>query len=119
MDFFTKNLEILGSLYSPMYELTSILNTEDYDFENSEESYKVHIKACGVKKSDIDIQFQNKKLNVTIDFSNSKFTKNKETYSKILSDVDVNKITASLSNGILTIVLMKKEKVKPIKIKIE
>lgn len=91
------------------------------DVEDNEDSYVVTSELAGVAKEDIDVQFENDRLTISVDHKESDEQKgrnyvHKETRewsaarSVMLRDVESDSITAKLADGILTITLPKVEK---------
>ena len=88
------------------------------DVEDKEDSYVVTSELAGVDKGDIDVQFEDDRLTISIDHKESDEKKDRNYIHKetrewsatraiMLHDVDDDAITAKLDDGILTITLPK------------
>jgi HSP20 family protein len=109
-------------------EFKKILNSK-CDFDEFEDKYVIEAELPGVKKNEVDISFKNDVI--TISWSSKKENKKGKLKSKSersegsfirsfnVLGADNSKIDAKLENGILTIVLPKKENYKPKKIEIK
>ena len=119
-------------------EFENILNEENYqknqialDIIENLNSYEIHADLPGFTKKDINIETENNQL--VIQAKKDEKDKQKEKnylrkerrsiyYKRILSlgsEVDTQKINAKLEDGVLTILLPKKEKSLPSKINID
>ncbi len=78
--------------------------------------YLVSAELPGYKKSDISVEINDGKLNITAEKDGQN---QRKTSFSIKNDVDSKSISAKLEYGILTITLPKKEVTKPRKIKIQ
>ena len=110
----------------------------DYNFDfkkpivdalEEEEKYTLQIELPGFKKNDIKISIDDKKLIIETEVKSTqqkakyllqeRTRKNfKRTFS-LPSDIDKEKITAEIKDGILTVELIKNTEKKPIKIEIK
>ena len=93
-----------------------------YDVEVKDDSYILSVDLPGVGKSNIDIETRDGLLIVTGKRKNF-FEKNEKELElsrsfNLTKEVDVDKIEAHYENGVLNILLPKKEQVKPRKITI-
>jgi HSP20 family protein len=90
----------------------------------SDDEYKIEIAAAGLQKDDFSIEFNNGRLTVSAKKSeeaeNKKYVKREfnyagfsRTFSVPKQKVEDGKITASYENGVLNILLPKREEVKP------
>ena len=90
------------SYYNLINDVYSSLR--DYDIKENENGFEINLKIPGVKKEDIVLEVQDKKLKLEIKNDEYSFYNNKY----ILSDkLDVDNIKSKLLNGILTINLPK------------
>lgn len=99
------------------------------DIYESENEYVIKADMPGVRKENISITFDNNELNIdgSVDSDeNSKrnlkfreFTLHNFSRSfKVGNDIDPNRISANMNNGVLTLAMAKKEELKPKKIEI-
>lgn len=109
------------------YNLSEFFDTPHFGFgfdwenytttevEEFDDKFEAYIALPGVKKKDINLTVKNNLL--TLETKQNKDYKINTEFKKVwkLGDsIDVGKITVSLSSGILTIILPKKEEDKPI-----
>jgi len=99
------------------------------DIYETEEEYVIKAEMPGVAKDNIDVTLNNRELKITgrvngntTDGKNLKYSEFRlYDYNRrfnVGDDIDSDKMTAKLDNGILTLNLPKSEKVKPRKIDI-
>ncbi len=91
----------------------------------NDDSYRLELAAPGLKKEDFKISLDNEMLTISTEKKtentekNEKYTRKEFSYSSFLRSftlpdvVDAEKINASYDNGIMTLVLPKKEEAKP------
>ena len=90
------------------------------DITEDENEYVVNIDVPGVLKKDINLSFDNKKLNVSVNQTNDSETDKKNyirreryraSYKRtfFLSEGDSQNVKASLNDGVLTVVVAKKK----------
>ena len=91
----------------------------------TDENYRLEMAAPGLKKEDFKISVENDLLTVSTEKKtestekNEKFTRKEFSYSSFLRSftlpevVDMDKINANYENGIMTLLLPKKEEAKP------
>ena len=100
----------------------------DYNVSEDEKSFNLEIKVPGLTKSDIDIRVLDGVMTITgeKDVSDKEYIrKGYSTYRvkkqfNLTDDIDLNKINASVENGILNVYLYKKDlKSNEIKVKIK
>lgn len=88
------------------------------DVEEKDDAYVVTSELAGVDKGDIDIQFEDDRLTISIDHKESEEKKERNyihketrewsaTRAVMFHDVDEGSITAKLEDGVLTISLPK------------
>lgn len=93
------------------------------DVEDNDENYVVTSELAGVAKEDIDVQFENDRLTISVDHKESDEKKDRNfvhketrewsaTRSVMLRGVDRDGISAKMTDGILTITLPKVEEEK-------
>lgn len=94
------------------------------DVEDTGEAYVVTSELAGVAKEDIDVQFENDRLTISVDHKETEDKKernyvHKETRewsasrSVVLRGVVADSVTAKMNDGVLTITLPKEEKQEP------
>jgi len=99
------------------------------DIYESGNEYSMKFEVPGVVRENLDITLEGRELEIRGNISEFESGNRTLTYSeytplnfyrkfKVDEDVDGNKIEAKLENGILTLVLQKKEEAKPKKIEI-
>jgi len=97
-------------------------DTFKLDIQENEKEYKIEAEVPGVKKEDIEITFNDGILNVLVKKEESEESKNKNyihrerrfaqmSRSVKLVEIDNEKIKAKLDEGVLTIIVSKKEKI--------
>ena len=109
----------------------SAANTFPVDIHEDKDGIKLQAELPGFNKSEIDITTENGVLTILADHTAAKAEKsegkvhlNERIYCKLMRSfffpdtVDLNKIEASLTNGVLTLHLPKREQVKPHRIKV-
>lgn len=100
------------------------------DIYETDDEYVIKAEMPGIEKDGIDVTLNNRELEITgkvngsmPDEKNLKYAEfrlyNYSRKFKVGDDVDYNKLTAKLENGILTLNLPKSERVKPRKIEIK
>ena len=104
--------DFVEEFFSPVSKVNEITRFEE---EGDDEKY-YHFELPGFKESDINITCEDGVLHIK---EKRKKPSEKEYETSIkMSECDENKIDASLSDGILTVTLQKKEELKPRKIPI-
>ena len=111
--------------FAPFHQLLSGVTQSSgqiaADVIESDGQLVVRLELPGVKREDIDVQYNNQKLTVRVEQSTeddeSKFTMSRSFAVK--QPVASDKISASLSDGILTITMPKAEEAKARSIKID
>lgn len=112
--------------YSPLIRDFDSLLDKLFDYEQSsynsrltlnenDSQYIIALELPGYSAKDVEVDIENKILRV-------KATKGEKTTSRELSlweGIDFEKVTGSLKDGLLTVILPKVEKVKPRKIEIK
>ncbi|MDP9430467.1 MAG: Hsp20/alpha crystallin family protein [Actinomycetota bacterium] len=98
------------------------------DVEETEDGYSVEIELPGVKRGDIDIQFSDRQLTVSGELKEKERTGilrrrtrrvGRFQYSVTLpADVDADKVSAHLDDGVLAVRVPKAEQAKPRRIEI-
>lgn len=90
------------------------------DVQNLEKEYIIEVDVPGLKKEEIEIHFENERLQISVNRESTDESKNenyihRERFTECLSrnvylkDVDPKKFKASLDNGVLKIVAQKQE----------
>lgn len=92
------------------FKTTCFTNWDDVNKKEKEDGYELSFALPGFKKDDIDISLDGNILNLknkkdSKGFYNNGFTKNYQ----IPADADINNITASMNEGVLTVTLPKSE----------
>jgi HSP20 family protein len=99
------------------------------DIYENENEYVIKADIPGVKKENIDITIDNNELSISGRVADEEKSRENIKYSEftlynffrsfnIGNDIDNNKVTANVCDGVLTLTLPKKEEVKPKKIEI-
>ena len=116
------------SLYQPEYSDTSILGSQwvpAIDIYDSKDSIKVKVDLAGLKKEDIDVSIQENVLTIKGEKKRSsevkedaylrteRFTGTFHRSITLPTEVDQEKVQASFRDGVLELVLPKKEEAKP------
>jgi HSP20 family protein len=122
---------ILPKTFVSMQDLAEMTGFS-VDVKSTPESYEVSAEVPGVNKEDLKIDFQDNVLSITVAASKENEIKEGESliisersystksrYLTINDDVDENNIQAEYNNGILKVVLPKKQKVEQTKKLIE
>jgi HSP20 family protein len=90
-----------------------------YRWDETDESYKIDIVMPGLTKKDIDVTFNDDtlsiKCNKDVSENDQSFfgVKTEQSFKNFPSTINTGKITAEMGDGILTVVLPKKESDKP------
>lgn len=111
-DFFA--LPTPGSLLSILEQ--GVLDYESrYKLEETESGdYQLILALPGFKKEEISIEIENTTLTITAKNAKSNFTRS----LNIFETIDSEKISATLENGILTLLLVRQPNTKPRKVNI-
>lgn len=91
------------------------------DVIENEEQFVIRLELPGVKREDLDVQFNNQKLSISVEQSTDD-DESKVSLARTFTvnqSVDADKISASLADGILTMILPKAEETKPRSIRID
>lgn len=120
-----------NDLFNDLFE--NVATTPDYkrnsvpgvNIIETDDSYKLQMAAPGLKKEDFKIKVENEVLTVSSETKsestekNEKYTRKEFSYGSFLRSftlpeiVDMEQINANYENGILSLVLPKKEEAKP------
>ncbi|MBH32070.1 MAG: hypothetical protein CMD90_00270 [Gammaproteobacteria bacterium] len=92
-------------------------DSDTYNIQNSEDKYSMHFEVPGIEESAIDISLENGCVNLDIN-AESRGMNNYKYSFRIPSNVEQKLIKASLKNGLLEVILPKKEESKKHKITI-
>jgi HSP20 family protein len=101
------------------------------DFEEDNEKYTIDLEVPGVKKEEINISLKND--NLTISWNRARENKEEESKKRkifersegsfkrnfYVENVDAEKVNAELNDGVLKLILPKKESAKPKEIEIK
>jgi len=127
---FDKVVDEFGDFITHM---TNIENEVTYEpqmnIKEDENEYVVELELCGLTKEDVKINIDAGKITIS---GEKKLNGEKESYyhigrkygkfKKVIGidsvQIDINKVTAEMKDGILTVSLSKQEKMKPVEIKI-
>lgn len=102
---------------SCLFEDDNLRNTKEaflkksipYNIEENPDNYIVSIEMPGVIEDEVNISFvKNRKLEIKAKYSSS-IRQGELEWNHVFESVDPNKITADFKNGILTVILYKKE----------
>ena len=103
-DFADFDFDILNKKFEPV----------EFKTRTDEKNYYIDLSAVGMTKDDISIEVENDVLivsgKVNKESAHSSFHKNFTQKIRLEDDSDFKSITADMSNGILTVVIPKKEK---------
>ena len=110
-DFY--NFDTLFSSGLSIYDQDS----DKYNIQNSEDRYSMHFEVPGIEESAIDIALEDGCVNLDIN-AESRGMNNYKYSFRIPSNVEQKLIKASLKNGLLEVILPKKEESKKHKITI-
>lgn len=81
----------------------------------NEKGYELHLKAPGLTKEDFEIEVENNVLSLTGKYAeNEKYMRRFE----LPENIDSDKVTAKMNDGILTLILPEQEEKKPQRIEI-
>lgn len=98
---------------------TETYGKNKYRWDETDEAYKLDMVMPGIIKKDIDISFKNEtlsiKCNKELSEKDQRFLgfKTEQTFKNFPSTIDSSNISAEMSDGILTIILPKRESDKP------
>lgn len=95
-------------------------NNLKIDVQNLEKEYIIDADVPGIKKEELEIHFENERLQILVNRESSEETENdsyviRERFSETLNrsvylkDVDPKKFKASLDNGVLRVIAQKQE----------
>ena len=109
--------QILSDFNRPVWSYRSENFTYEYNVSETETEYRLDIKVPGLTKSDIDITINDGVMTIFGERSVEDVKYTKQGFSvytikkqfTLPSDVDLNKISASVENGILNVYLSKEE----------
>ena len=96
-----------------------------YRWEETSEEYKIDIVMPGMTKKDVDVTFNDDTLSIKCNKDVSEKdkiffgVKTEQSFKNFPSGINTNKISAEMGDGILTVVLPKKESDKPKTIEIQ
>ncbi|MDR3186075.1 MAG: Hsp20/alpha crystallin family protein [Christensenellaceae bacterium] len=110
-DFFSDNFSLGRNLLKDTFKI---------DIEETEKSYKIEAELAGIKKEEVDLNIDDDCLSITINHveksdANEKNYIHKERKSTSmsrrikLSNAQLDKITAKLEDGVLSVVIPKKD----------
>lgn len=108
---------ILNDIHRPIWSYGSDNFTYDYNISETDTEYRLDIKVAGLTKSDIDITINDGVMTIFGERSVEDVNYTKQGFSvytvkkqfNLPSDIDLNKISASVENGILNVYLSKEE----------
>lgn len=122
---------LFDEFFNDSFSLTPLIdNRIRLDVKETQKEYIVEAEIPGVKKEDIKVEYSNNTISILVD-NRSEVKEEKENYIRrerrfgcfrrqfYIENIKEDQITAKYDNGILTIILPKKEKDKPNKKSIE
>ncbi|HEU0087447.1 MAG TPA: Hsp20/alpha crystallin family protein [Pseudonocardiaceae bacterium] len=119
--------QLMQSVFEPLGEVAQTLRPLA-DVSETEDSYVVEVEVPGVRREDIAIEAVGNELTITGEFrekekvgwlrSRTRRTGHFEHRTVLPRDVDPEKITAELAQGVLTVTVPKTEAAKPRRIEI-
>lgn len=113
------------TIYSPFEMMERILkNTnpvirrKDYHVDEREDSFELEIPVPGFKSSDVNVEINGDFLVIEGSNSDSQWAEDFTKRFKLLSEINTDKIKASVEDGVLKVSLSKKKESLPKKIKV-
>ncbi|MEI0526926.1 Hsp20/alpha crystallin family protein [Brachyspira murdochii] len=109
--------------FNSLYAGDEIKKMPHYNIEEDEKSYCIEMDMPGVKKEDLDIGIKENILSISAKRKKVKKAENGESKEEVVSSyeqsfnistkgIDVENIEANLNNGVLKVILPKKEELK-------
>ena len=109
--------------FNNLYASDEIKKMPHYNIEEDEKSYCIEMDMPGVKKEDLDIGIKENILSISAKRKKVKKLENGESKEEVVSSyeqsfnistkgIDVENIEANLNNGVLKVILPKKEELK-------
>ena len=109
--------------FNNLYASDEIKKMPHYNIEEDEKSYCIEMDMPGVKKEDLDIGIKENILSISAKRKKVKKSENGESKEEVVSSyeqsfnistkgIDVENIQANLNNGVLIVILPKKEELK-------
>ncbi|WP_020005261.1 Hsp20/alpha crystallin family protein [Brachyspira innocens] len=109
--------------FNNLYASDEIKKMPHYNIEEDEKSYCIEMDMPGVKKEDLDIGIKENILSISAKRKKVKKSENGESKEEVVSSyeqsfnistkgIDVENIEANLNNGVLKVILPKKEELK-------
>ncbi|MDO6994169.1 Hsp20/alpha crystallin family protein [Brachyspira innocens] len=109
--------------FNNLYAGDEIKKMPHYNIEEDEKSYCIEMDMPGVKKEDLDIGIKENILSISAKRKKVKKSENGESKEEVVSSyeqsfnistkgIDVENIEANLNNGVLKVILPKKEELK-------
>ncbi|SUV99871.1 Hsp20/alpha crystallin family protein [Brachyspira pilosicoli] len=101
-------------------EENSVSKYSDYKIDENDNSYTIEMDMPGVRKEDLDIGIKENMLSIYAERKRMSKTDDKEevvskyeqSFNISVKGIDIENISASFENGVLTLTLPKKEEVK-------
>ena len=112
-----------NNAFNNLYASDEIKKMPHYNIEEDEKSYCIEMDMPGVKKEDLDIGIKENILSISAKRKKVKKSENGESKEEVVSSyeqsfnistkgIDVENIEANLNNGVLKVILPKKEELK-------
>jgi HSP20 family protein len=94
-------------------------------WDETDNEYKIYVVMPGIDKKSIDVKFKNETLTIKCDKTLSEKekqfygVKTEQSFKNFPKGIDSSKISAEMENGVLMIILPKKEEGKPKSIEVK
>lgn len=102
--------------HAPSWYWETTTTTNDYVGEDKGDRLELSVDLPGVKKEDVKVSFEKKVLTIKAERGERKYNK---SYRIVAAEVQSDKVTAKLEDGVLTVTMPKPEGSKPTDIPVE
>ena len=117
------SMDRFGSIFDDLFANASGLHQPAADLYEDEHNYYARFELPGIKKDEIDLELENSVLTISsVQESNSDAGQTRQSFQRSISvpdGVSLEKVTASLEDGILTVTMPKAEARKPRQIEVK